>query len=56
MKSSISWVLVVTIPFVSGGTVKHNVHAANVPAIQTVPTAAEHAETVEAVKITACVG
>jgi hypothetical protein len=58
MRGSISWALVAAAPLVSGGTIKHNTAgqlAADIPTLQTAPTAAEHAENVEAVKITACV-
>jgi hypothetical protein len=58
MRGSIPWALVAAAPLVSGGTIKHNTAgqlATDIPTLQTAPTAAEHAENVEAVKITACV-
>lgn len=57
MRGSFPWALV-AVPLVSGGTIRHdtaNQFAADVPTIQTVPTAAEHADNIEAVKISACV-
>jgi hypothetical protein len=58
MRGSISWALVAAVPLVSGSLVKRNIEnqiSADLPTIQTVPTAAEVAESVEAVKISKCV-
>lgn len=58
MRGSISWALVAAVPLVSGSLVKRNIEnqfSADVPTIQTVPTAAEVAESIEVVKMTKCV-
>jgi hypothetical protein len=58
MRGSTSWALVAAVPLVFGGAIKHNTanqFAADLPTIQTAPTAAEVAESIEGVKISNCV-